>query len=228
MLIEGKFLGRIVGSSRGMTLIEVLVVTAIMGLIAAIMVPMYQIVQQRDKEARLLEILNDVNNGIQDYRTYVIKQGYAKIEAAITDEKKRTAAKDTMIASGAKFGYLYPIHPGKLLNPLGDTFEISTGPTAYDAAPGSVTIVINRRFLRRIPPHPFKLWYPNAHWELKEVASDTTFLPNTGPWRAWESGYGIATWMGWPTNNKATGVISLRSRGAGLSLAGDNTDDWPK
>ncbi|HQB84597.1 MAG TPA: prepilin-type N-terminal cleavage/methylation domain-containing protein, partial [Candidatus Rifleibacterium sp.] len=72
----------------GVTLIEILIVTVIIALMAALAFPVYKIVQQREKERRLKKILNDVRAAIsggksqlantwlsEGFRTYVFQTG---------------------------------------------------------------------------------------------------------------------------------------------------------
>ncbi|MDD2998263.1 MAG: prepilin-type N-terminal cleavage/methylation domain-containing protein, partial [Candidatus Riflebacteria bacterium] len=77
----------------GVTLVEILVVSVVMALMAALAFPVYKVIQQRDKERRLKKILTDVRAAIfgsksqqsslsftEGYRTHLRVRGIALIE----------------------------------------------------------------------------------------------------------------------------------------------------
>ncbi|MBU1108302.1 MAG: prepilin-type N-terminal cleavage/methylation domain-containing protein [Candidatus Riflebacteria bacterium] len=184
---------------EGVSLVEILVVTVVISLMAAISFPVFKIVQQREKERRLRIILYDVRTAISGsksalssreftdgYRTFVTLSGLAQI----TDDASKTLFLNTL----ANDGYGFP----------GTMASLTTPPFTFDipisAIPGDiVAIKVDRKFLRPrpatddLPPHPFTSWNPNATW--------TKVLKNGN-------------------------ITDIRSDGAGLALNGSITDDW--
>ncbi|RCK81103.1 MAG: hypothetical protein OZSIB_2480 [Candidatus Ozemobacter sibiricus] len=197
---------------RGLTIIELLVVTTILSLMAALMFPTYRLMQQRDRENRLREILTDVRAARDAYKSYVSRQMWAKIEAANTNQGVRQKAFKQALASASQLGYLYPLNPSSFTNPIhapGASFTVATDPvTPSDDPAEGVSVSVNRLFLRRIPPHPFTSWSPYARWE---------FVPAAG-------GSGRVASEAWTSS--MVGVMDIRSVGAGLAIDGTNTDDW--
>lgn len=216
---------------RGVTIIEVMVVTTVIAMLAAVSFPIYKIIQQREKEKRVKDILLVVRAAIsgsktarsnklftQGYRNFVITRGISEIE----DENPGASAAPiaNFLASGTtcngRLNSLYPQTPSDLIRATNYTVYLATDTdgTANTDTAKQVSVEINRRFLRHIPPHPFISWYPNAHWEFKPVkiaAGGPTFASSaTDPWNS----------------GTATGVIDIVSRGAGIALDGSNTDDW--
>lgn len=200
---------------RGMTLVEIMVVSLIISILAAMSFPLFGIIQQRERERRLKLILNNIHSSIygssqyregriytEGYRIYAIGKIYEEVDA----QGDPIASAEFAIASGSKMGLLFPIDPMKVENSNGVSFKLPTDESGSD-----VEIAINRRFIRNIPPHPFKGVVPEAHWEFR--AATTTYPIE---WFASES---------WPYGF-ATGVIEIRSTGAGIALNGENTDDW--
>jgi len=156
-------LNKSVQQCKGVTLIEILVVTVVIALIAAVSFPVYKIVQQREKEKRLRIILNDVRSAINGsksllsnadfkdgYRTFVRKYGLALIP-----NNKRAY----FLQRIAQDGYGYPGNIASLTTPP-FSFEIPISATPGDV----VTIVVDRKFIRHIPQHPFTGWTPAATW----------------------------------------------------------------
>lgn len=210
----------------GITLIEILIVTVIIALMAAISFPVFKIIQQREKERRMKKILYDVRSAIsgskspqsstdftEGYRTYIRVKGIAQIEALSAVPAPIVA---TFVANLAVNGRGYPDNPSML---TASNFTVSiatstTDPLNPNYAIDVVKINVDRRFLRNIPPHPFKNWFASARWEFKPAtktgAATTTTLPFDSPH--------------WGTN--ATGVVDIVSRDAGLALDGSKTDEW--
>lgn len=212
----------------GVTLIEILIVTVIIGLMASLSFPAFKILQQREKERRLHKILSDVRAAIagsksqqsttsftEGYRTYVRVRGLQAIDDAHTVINDPTGA----IASGAIASFVgnladqglgYPLTPSALIyNPKFPVASI----TVATATTGSVNIKIDRRFLRSVPPHPFKNWYPTAEWYFRRAkpidpVSENNYLAS-GSWAVTD-----------------VGITDIVSRGAGMGLDGSNTDDW--
>lgn len=206
----------------GITLMEILIVTVIIGLMAAISFPVFKIVQQREKERRLKKILYDVRAAIsgskspqgiteftEGYRTYIRVKGIAAIEAAHPLPDTATPAISVFIKNLGSEGLGYPPSPRTLIS-SGYTVRVAT--STSDPTNDYVDIHVDRRLLRTIPPHPFKSWFPNSEWHFKP-ATDTmqAFASSTtDPWQA-------GTYYG---------VADIVSRGAGIALDGSSTDDW--
>ncbi|PKL45134.1 MAG: hypothetical protein CVV41_03315 [Candidatus Riflebacteria bacterium HGW-Riflebacteria-1] len=219
----------------GVTLVEILIVTVVIALMAAVSFPVYKIIQQREKEKRLRKILSSVRSAIsgsksplsarefvEGYRTYVIAYGSYLIDnissppedplVAAPGIKKKIKENFLKLANNEGFGY--PESPQKLLD--GNVIVKIDVPTGLGApnAIYTLTIPVERRFVRHIPPHPFLGWIPSAHFEYKPVVKDVTVLETTLP-------YDSTHW-----GNKASGVADIVSRGAGQALNGSKTDDW--
>lgn len=227
MMISACSAARAASQKRhGVTLIEIMVASTIVVLIAAMTFPVYQVVQQRDKETRLRMILDNVRGAIygcpvamanrtfnQGYRVHVISKLANAINNATDTESTREAALASGISYLIEHGRDLPFSPASLTGraPVGVTFEVATGTDA------SATITIDRVFIRNIPPHPFIGWYPNAHWEfvpaLKDDSMNSSYMTSATASADWET-------------LQATGVKNIVSRGAGLAIDGSNTDDW--
>lgn len=212
---------------RGVTLVEIMVASTIVVLIAAVTFPVYQIIQQREKENRLRQILDNVRGAIygcpvamanrtfnQGYRVHVLNKLANEINTATDTQETRDAALASGISYLIDHGLDLPFSPASLTGraPVGVTFDVATGTT------GTATVTIGRVFIRNVPPHPFVGWYPNAHWEfVPAVCTDTL---NTGNYKTQATD--SAAWQAIP----ATGVKNIVSRGAGMAIDGTNTDDW--
>ncbi|OGK08443.1 MAG: hypothetical protein A2W80_14785 [Candidatus Riflebacteria bacterium GWC2_50_8] len=147
----------------GVTLVEILIVTVVIALMAAVSFPVYKIIQQREKEKRLRKILNDVRSAIagsksllsdadfsEGYRTFVRKYGLSLIP-----NNKRAY----FLQRIAQDGYGFPGTIASLSNPPFE-FDVPVSDVAGDV----VTIKVDRKFIRNIPPHPFTGWNPAATW----------------------------------------------------------------
>jgi len=231
----------------GVTLIEILIVTVIIALMAALAFPVYKIVQQREKERRLKKILNDVRAAIsggksqlstvsfnEGLRTVVRVQGIEKIKSAHNlsnpvQSAIASAAISSFTLHMVQQGLGYPPTPFHLTYAQNYDIEIATGPTSHPmSALGSVTVLISRRFLRSLPPHPFQGWYPNATWTFKPAYFLPSVPANAVP-------VSSATWgvqqklyddTAGASGVKRYGVMDIYSSGAGMALDGSNTDEW--
>lgn len=211
---------------RGVTLVEIMVASTIVVLIAAVTFPVYQIIQQREKENRLRQILDNVRGAIygcpvamanrtfnQGYRVHVLNKLANTINNATDTQETRDAALASGISYLIDHGLDLPFSPASLTGraPVGVTFDVATGTT------GTATVTIDRVFIRTIPPHPFVGWYPNAHWEFVPAvyagSLNSSVLTAATDSATWES-------------LQATGVKNIVSRGAGMAIDGTNTDDW--
>ena len=147
------------------------------------------------------------------YRAYVITQGWLKIQDANPPWGIQKQAFETFLASGTEEGKFFPLCPTAMLAPMatpGFSIDVAT-----DTSGGQVSITLNSRFLRHIPPHPFSSWMPNARWEFEPAVDTTGGGPTyassaTDPWNA----------------GGAVGVKNIYSRGAGVAIDGTNTDEW--
>lgn len=220
-----KYKSNIAGKS-GVTLVEVLIVTAIIAMMAAISFPVYKIIQQREKEKLLKKYLLDMRSAIngyqgagsrgqsvrikyfnEGYRGFIIERGINEIYDKNTGSTRKQAVR-TFLASGTSEGLFYPKTIRHLTSQeIPFDVKIATG-TPPLADPGDyVTITVDRPFLRHIPPHPFQDWYPGADWAFK-------FLnPPGGPSTIGTEGTGDY-------------IIDVYSQGAGSALDGSDTDDW--
>ena len=213
----------------GVTLIEVLIVSVVIGIMATLAFPAFKVIQQREKEKRLKKILTEVRTAIaggksqqadhlfvDGYRNYVRAIGVEQIMAKYGNHALLAAPEIASFSFHlADTGLGYPKTPAALTE---SSFDL-TIPTL---AAQSVQIKFARRFLRRLPPHPFAGWYPNAHWEFKPARANqalpegvTTFKADAAAWSETN-----------PAELIITGVLDIKSVGAGLALDGSNTDDW--
>ncbi len=204
--------------SRGVTLVEILIVSTIIAIMAALSFPVFKIVQQREKERRLKKILHNFRAAIggyqagnkntqrikhfqEGYSNYVRINGLRQIEDANSNAETQKLAKKTFIKEAMKNGLFYPrtiwhLTPVQLPHEVHIATDSSAGDYATD--PGKyVTINVTCPFLRGIPVHPFQDWYPAATWTYRYI--DAT---------------------------NATGVIQVNSSGAGHALDGSFTNDW--
>ncbi len=215
----------------GVTLVEILIVSTIIAMMAAISFPVYKIIQQREKERRLEKILRDVRGAlcgyqgnaygarrkrikqfVEGYRSYILERGIAKIEEAYAPNTPPQTVIQNFIKEAKANGLFYPEtiwHLTPVHIPY--TVEIATTSPPSDIfanVPGEyVQIMVDRPFIRNIPPHPFKDWYPNARWEYRFLN-----LPG-GPESEGVDGTG-------------NDVLEIYSRGAGTALDGSSTDDF--
>jgi len=215
------------GSRLGVTIIELLVVTTILGLLAALVFPAFKLMQQRDKEVRLHGILVDLDYARNAYTAYVTRQLIGKVEAAHPTsipgwENLRSKAIEKAIKSGEDGGLLFPQNPSKFVDSSGVSFDLATGPTVVTPTAGVVTVVINQRFIRRIPPHPFVGWYPTAHFEFEGASPSKAFPLMPLVWQ--DKQVASAEWVS--GGETATGVSNVWSVGAGIAIDGSITDKW--
>jgi len=233
----------------GVTLIEILIVTVIIALMAALAFPVYKIVQQREKERRLKKMLNDVRAAIsggksqlstvsfsEGMRTFVRVQGIEKIKSAHNlshpvEGAVASAAISSFTLHMVEQGLGYPPTPFHLTYGQNYNVVIATGPTSHPSSvAGNVTVKISRRFLRNLPPHPFQSWYPNATWTFRPAYYNPKIPANAVPvsshtWGVQQKNFDDATG---PVAERVSryGVMDIYSSGAGIALDGSNTDEW--
>lgn len=212
---------------QGVTLVEILIVTVVIALLAAVSFPVYKIVQQREKEKRLKKILNSFRAAllgsksalsarefVEGYRSYVVAYGSSLIDniVAMPLVEEKEEIKSSFLRMSNREGFGLPSTPQKL---LADNYTLVINVPTGKSAPDdffTMNIPIERRFIRHIPPHPFLGWVPDARFEFKAAVNTTALetFPFTSP--------------DWGVN--ASGVSDIVSRGAGLALNGSRTDDW--
>lgn len=212
----------------GVTIVELLVVSVVIALLAGISFPILQLVKQREKEKRLKEILNKVRIrgiglGAGDTHTHTIvgkgkgapldtffgSKGYKNfmMRRIIQKAQNPKEYKDALFWA-EEWGLLYPSNPNKLVFAVGDVVKV---PAQSPPAGIFFDIEVDQRFISAVPPHPFQDWYPGSRWEFK-VSSG-----GGGGWYSSES---------WPLPAVGSGVCDFRSVGAGIAINGENTDTW--
>jgi general secretion pathway protein G len=107
--------------ARGFTLVELLVVFAIIGVLLGIAVPRYFGSHERAKETVLKENLRQMREAIQQY--YADKGRYpARLEALATDKYLRQVPLDPVTESAATWIVVPPDNPGK-----GGVYDVKSG-----------------------------------------------------------------------------------------------------
>lgn len=231
---------------RGITIIEILVASVIMGILSSMAFPIYGIIQQRERERRLRITLDNVRAAISGsgqyeegriqtigYESYLMvemKRAEQTLKVSYPKMKPNFFGQTISHNATNKTGMMSPLDPVYLVNKKGDPFvvRIPTGMAEPDY-PASVTVTINNRFIRHIPPHPFQGVYPGAHFQVK--AATWSAIAIDDGWFVWPPEdavrLGLPGWVGAGTNGRqATGVVDIRSRGAGLSISGVTTDEF--
>ncbi len=145
---------RLARKGTGLSLIEVIVVMAVIALLSTAAYPVAQIYRQREKERRLREMLNMIRqDGVQAYRQHVLRK---LAYAGLTSSQYSWA-----VGTGSDLGHLFPPTIASLYNPVGP-LEVTIGAAA------TYTVQVTSRFVRpftnNFPPHPFLSWYPAASW----------------------------------------------------------------
>lgn len=220
---------------KGLSLVELIVVTVVIALAACLAFPVYKIFQQRSKEKRLKKILTDVRAAIsgtkshnssndfqEGFRTVARVKGMDDIIATASasgwDKEDEQECISAFIAK-IGLGHGYPNSPADIWssNPQAEMGDIAyKDKHGVDKSYPLGTISLERPFYRSKPIHPFNDWYPTADFEYVP-ASDTTGKP-------FGTSYTIASWTQYST--QLMGVKDIVSRGAGVALDGSNTDEW--
>ncbi len=240
---------------KGVTLIELMVTVAILAVIATLSFPMFQLMQQRDKENRLIRILEGVNSAIMGSGSYdnkhvfsgIYSEGYSNwIRRQIMDSKwdidnnKLTPGdRKKALDVAMELGLFYPLTPSHLENPS----MVQTALIPYNLHTGGppylkIRIRVDRRFFRKVAPHPFIGWYPGAHYEFEAAFyddndADSDFETGTHTYasESWPfpviSGPEYDPTADNPVIPRAVGVKQIWSRGAGFSIKGESTDSFP-
>lgn len=245
----------LLNKKRALSLVELVVITFIIAIIATMAFPTYKIFQQRSKEKRLKKILTDVRAAIngtkshhstnefeEGFRTVARVEGMKRIEnaanlkgwnspATLPDNAKDVKQK-CINAFIAKFseGYGYPKSPKEIWssNPIAAFPAKLTG-----FCPGTGDdILFNEVDIGDIPlERPF---YRNC-----DVSSGPVhpfhdwyptvvfkYVPATDTNHLPLESYTYEQWYSDDYNPGLRGVKDIVSRGAGLALDGSNTDDW--
>ena len=244
----------LLNNKRALSLVELVVITFIIAIIATMAFPTYKIFQQRSKEKRLKKILTEVRAAIngtkshnstndfeEGFRTVARVKGLELIEirggnkgwnntGTLPDSAKDVKQK-CINAFISKFseGYGYPKSPKDIWssNPVAVFPETLTGfcpDTGNDE-------LFNKLSLGDIPlKRPF---YRNCDISSGPVHPFHDWYPSVefhyvpvvdNTGNASGTTY---TYDGWEANKDfLIGVKDMVSRGVGLALDGSNTDDW--
>lgn len=230
---------------KGLSLVELVVVTVVIAIAATLAFPTYTIFQQRSKEKRLKKILTDVRTAIngskshnstnsfeEGFRTVARLKGMKKIEeyAGVHGWYSPTYPNGSVIlqncvgvfVSKLSEGYGYPKSPDDIWDPNPKAIFPSSLTGFNPDDPSEVLVLdeteitLGRPFYRSKPVHPFHDWYPAADFEYVPVKDDTGNATGT-----------TYTYAGWKANEASlTGVKDIVSRGVGIALDGSNTNDW--
>ncbi|NLM16998.1 MAG: type II secretion system protein [Candidatus Riflebacteria bacterium] len=206
---------------RGLSLVELAVVSVLLAILASAAFPVYKIFQQRSKEHRLKNTLFAVRSAIygsksqsgynfftQGYRSMVRNRIMARIETELPEEQ-RVAAQAHLIQELTSNDFKgYPETPQVLWNRINHLVSVD-----FPAAAKTLTADFEYRFLRKEPVHPFADWYPGAHF---------CFISANDPDSVNRTPIKLQDWN--PAVHK--GVVDIVSVGAGLALDGSSTDNW--
>jgi general secretion pathway protein G len=124
---------------RGVTLVELIIAIAILGVLAAAVIPLAEVTVQRGKELELRRSLRLLRTAIDDYK--------ADFDRAVEEKKIIKAINETGypreledLVNGSDFGGLYP-HKRRYLRQLPkdpfDVYELGWGLRAYADRPDS-------------------------------------------------------------------------------------------
>jgi len=240
----------LLNKKKALSLVELVVITFIIAVIATMAFPTYKIFQQRSKEKRLKKILTDVRaaiNGTKSHNsTNYFEEGFRTVARVkgidiITDNTPDLNERQNFInlfVKGLSDGYGYPDSPQEIwsnnpktdLNGMNLSYTDATGNHAFPLINfGNVgKLYLERPFYRNCdlssgPVHPFHDWYQTANFAYIP-ASDTRgidYLKNAS--------YTVDEWATMnpdPEHPVLIGVKDIVSRGAGLALDGSNTDEW--
>lgn len=225
-------------NERGLSLIELIVISVVIAIVASMAFPTYKIFQQRSKEKRLKKILTDVRAAISGAKSHNsttdFQEGFRTIARVKAMEEivkfsnenswNKVREQNCLSAFVAEIGrgYGYPKEPKDIWSfspiaavpsPLSYKDENAVDADFYFSNSGNLKLEM--RFYRNNPIHPFHDWYPECHFAYVPV-TDNSSDP--------KKDYSIVEWEA--RKSDLLGVKDIVSRGAGLSLDGSNTDDW--
>lgn len=235
---------RFLNNKKALSLVELVVITFVIAIIATTAFPTYKIFQQRSKEKLLKKILTDVRAAIngskshnsttefeEGFRTVARVMGTLHIEKVANMNAWDPQAKQNCISAFvAEFGKGngYPKAPDDIWkqNPVANFPAKLTG--FYDDGvnpPPELVLgnfTLNRPFYRKKPVHPFHDWFQTANFEYVPVHDGIN--PGSGATYTYEEWKRLC-----PDDDpdpKLIGVKDIVSRGVGLALDGSNTNDW--
>ena len=221
---------------KGMSLVELIVVTVIIAAAASMAFPVYKIIQQRSKERRLKKVLTDLRAAIsgakshqstndfrEGFRTMARVKGMEEISNDPSLSEGNKQRKINAFVSRLAAGDGYPSTPNDIWGATPTAFigefewvdELGVPRTA-----SATRLPLDMRFYRGEPVHPFADWYISAGFRYVPVHTGT-LDPEDLPLRK-------ERWDGLSQADKDIlgGVKDVVSVGAGLALDGSNTDDW--
>ncbi len=227
-------------SRKGLSLVELIVVTVVIALTACMAFPVYKIFQQRSKEKRLKKILTDVRAAIsgtkshnstndfqEGFRTVVRVKGMEEIKGlGLPEEMTQNMISAFIALIGNGKGYpatpadIWSQNPKAAFNePTDEIAFVSEGaPARYVMGYYTGFIELGRPFYRSKPIHPFHDWYQTADFGYVPRIDKTGNQPGTS--------YTFDGWNAPENSGLLFGVKDIVSKGAGLALDGSNTDDW--
>jgi general secretion pathway protein G len=208
------------GADRGMTLLELVMVCAILLILASAALPLARVTAKRQQEAELRIDLREMRNSIDRYKDAADKNlfqvdastdGYppdldtlvqgvdvtvSGAPAGATSVGNTTAGNTGMTIGSGSSGS----GPGQSFtgSPATGMLPTDTGNGTSNSAPASVTMHV--RFLRRIPVDPMT---GKAEWGLRSVQDD----PDSGAWGGQD-------------------VFDVYSLSTGTALDGTKYSDW--
>ena len=231
---------------KGMSLVELIVVTVIIAAAASMAFPVYKIIQQRSKERRLKKVLTDLRAAIsgakshqstndfrEGFRTMARVKGMEEISNDATLSEGEKQRKINAFVSRLAQGDGYPTTPSDIWGATPTAFigELEwlddLGVTRTEKlGSGTGRIPLDMRFYRGEPIHPFKDWYFEA--DFKYVPVNGPRLERNMP------GYKSLTKGEWERyvitftaeNDNLGGVKDVITASAGMALDGSNTNDW--
>ncbi len=223
---------------KGLSLMELIVVTVVIALTACMAFPVYKIFQQRSKEKRLKKILTDVRAAIsgtkshnssndfqEGFRTVARVKGMEEIKGlGLSEEITQNMISAFIALIGNGKGYpatpadIWSQNPKAAFNEPTDEIVFVNGGAPERYVMGNYTgfIELGRPFYRSKPIHPFHDWYETSDFQYVPVVDKTGNNPGTS--------YSV---QGWEANKDyLVGVKDIVSKGAGLALDGSDTDEW--
>ena len=240
----------LLNNKRGLSLVELVVITIIIAIIATMAFPTYKIFQQRSKEKRLKKILTDVRAAIngtkshhsttdfeEGFRTIVRVKGIEKITNLTPDPKERQNFISLFITKLSE-GYGYPASPKEIWNnnPYADFNGIDLSYT--DGSGDHLFPFINfgpegkisleRPFYRNCDRSPGEgvasgPVHPFHDWYPTVEFRYVPAFDNNEPKLP---DYSYDQWYSNEYYPGLRGVKDIVSRGVGIALDGSNTDEW--
>lgn len=236
----------LLNNKRALSLVELVVITFVIAIIATMAFPTYKIFQQRSKEKRLKKILTEIRAAIngskshnstnefeEGFRTVVRVKGIEIIASCTQADPIQRQNFISLFVKKLSEGYGYPASPKEIWsnNPATDFSEIDL---SYTDASGTHAIPVSefglggimrleRPFFRNYdvssgPVHPFHDWYPTVEFRYVP-ATDTRGVVT-------QESYTFDEWYSDTHRNHLKGVKDVISRGVGIALDGSNTDEW--